>query len=122
MQKYLSDPLHWPLVVHLKNATLCCAGHSQLVPRVQTDLLFTPAATIIQSSCIFSVHHNHPVRKNALQIYQTAKKEKLHEGIKNIYQQWLCKSAKVIPLHYLFIRNGIKYSSGLLSNGLFANE
>lgn len=44
MQSYLSDPLHWPLGVHLKDATLCRARHSQLMPRVQANLLFTPAS------------------------------------------------------------------------------
>lgn len=43
-KKYLSDSFHWPLAVHLKDATLRCAGHPQLMPRVQTDLLFTPAS------------------------------------------------------------------------------
>lgn len=44
--KYLSDSFHWPLAVHLKDTTLCCAGHPQLMPCVHTDLLFTPVAQI----------------------------------------------------------------------------
>lgn len=66
MQSYLSNPLYWPLGVHLKNAALCRAGHSQLMPRVQADLLFTPAARINQLRYIFTVHHRHPMRKIAL--------------------------------------------------------
>lgn len=64
MQSHLGDPLHWPLGVHLKDGALCCAGHSQLMPRVQADLLFTPAATVNQSKCVLALHHRHPMINN----------------------------------------------------------
>ncbi len=54
--KYLSDSFHWPLAVHLKDATLCSAGHPQLMPCAQSDLLLTPVAQIITFSA------SHPVR------------------------------------------------------------
>lgn len=60
MPPYLSNPLHRPLAVHLKDSTLCCAGHSQLVPRVQADLLFTPATS---QDAPPQSNHSHPVKE-----------------------------------------------------------
>ena len=53
--KYLSNSFHWPLAVHLKDATLCGARHPQLMPCVQTDLLFTPVPQITYIQSPFTV-------------------------------------------------------------------
>ena len=39
---YLCHPLHRLLLIHLQDAILCCAGHTQLVPVAQGEGLFTP--------------------------------------------------------------------------------